>query len=554
MLRKISLQELPDNSLSFACLELAELLESQMTQSKGYYEKFSWTANKKQHAFYLFLQNPITRNIQHFGLRGAVGSGKSITAIAWFTEQLLKYPGMSVLAMRRTHAEVVASIYTQIKKFNMEYGIPARYKESKSSGPPEITFLNGSKWVFWSSESVVESTTTDTARGLGSTEYSGAFLEEADMIHEEAINTISQRLRQRSGVPVRLIAYVYNPPPETHWLYKKFMGDKESVPEAAKDDYHELHFTMEDNRENLPPGWIESQYAELRNRPALFKRMILGEYGPMMKGEPIYGKYFDHQLHIAKSSFIASWEKQQLYKDGPVCVNFDFGFVTPCITVFQDVQIGTFQQIRIFASWLGKNITLRPFAKYYKDIIDRLFPMAEIECYCDPAGKQADGRGVTKENALDVLRSVGFNPRSKPSDVAAGVDLIIELLSGVTKHKVMGLQPNIIVEPNLKYSSDIIMMLESGFTQDPKSSKFKPYDDDHFIHVSDSLRYGIIHRRSLKKIRNVRGEDPQRAGYVSRELEGAYLPEPLSEEGLRDMLGESPEYGAGYNFGNTMGY
>ena len=95
-------------------------------------------------------------------------------------------------------------------------------------------------------------------------------------------------------------------------------------------------------------------------------------------------------------------------------------------------------------------------------------------------------------------------------------------------------------------------MLEIGFAQDPSSKgAFKPYDDDYYIHYADSIRYGVIHRRSLKKTQSTTGgEDSQRSGWT-REIEGGYVNEPISEEGLRELLGESPTHTAGYNFGRA---
>ena len=550
--RKVSLQQLPEDSFSFACLELLELMRTQMAQSAVMYAKFSWTNNKKQLALKIFLANPLSNNIQHFGLRGSIGSGKSIAAIAWFVTQMLTYPGTRILGMRRTHGQLIASLYEQIKGFNFDYCIPATYKESKSSGPPQITYKNGSKWVFWSSESVVESTSTDTARGLGSQEYSGALLEEADMIHPEAINTVSQRLRQKSGVPVRLIAYVYNPPPTSHWIYKKFMT-KTSVADEAKDDYNELQFTMEDNRQNLPEGFIESMYREYRNKPSVFKRMILGEHGPEVKGTPIYGSYFDRKIHIAQSSFIENWEKRQLWKDGPLCLAFDFGFYRPALVVFQDVRIGTFQQLRVLCGWLGDSLTLKPFTKYYLDEITRMFPLAEIECYGDPAGNQKDGRGVTSETAFDVLRSLGLSPKSKPTDEGGGIDLIIELLTTLDKHHILGLQPAIIFDPR---AIEMIDMAETGFTQDEssKGGRLKPHDDNYYIHLADAWRYGVVHRRSLRKARSTTGAAnvPNRSEYARIDYEAGerpYQTETLSYRELSGMLGETPDQSAVYNFG-----
>src|SRR5262249_29449647 len=141
------------------------------------------------------------------------------------------YPGAKWLVMRRTHGQIMGSIWEQINDFNRQYHIPvARIRASKSQGPPEIVYPNGSKWVFWSSESVVDRTGGDTARGLGGTQYSGCTLEEPDRIHKEAVDTIPNRLREKSGVQTRVIFYSANPTPEGHWLHRMFRGDKDTRP------------------------------------------------------------------------------------------------------------------------------------------------------------------------------------------------------------------------------------------------------------------------------------------------------------------------------------
>lgn len=557
MIRQIKLQQLPDDSFGFACLELADQLDAKLEHSKGYYERFDWKSNIKQLTFYQFMRHPLTTDIQHFYCRGSIGSGKSTVVIAWFFEQMDNYPGSTILVMRRTHAQLISSCFTQIRAFNERYNIPAEYKESKSSGPPRIRYKNGSSWVFWSSEAAVEKTTSDTARGLGSTEYSGAFLEEADMIHPEAVDTVPQRMREQSGMPVRLIAYVANPTVESHWLHKRFKNFV-NIPYEARANYNELKFTMEDNRQNLPPGFIESQYSHYRHKPSLFRRMILGEPGPEVRGDPIYGPYFSRQLHVAKDSFIANWKTRSLWKDGPVCLSLDFGFRHPALVVWQDVQIGTFRQIRILGAWLGDSITLRVWMRYLLDELKILLPNAELLTFGDPAGKQSDGRGVTDENAFDVLKSLGLNPKGKSTDEAGGIDLIIELLKNVTNHPVLGIQPDIIIEPDEKYSGEIIAMFEVGFCQDPnsRSGLLKPFDDDYYIHLADGFRYGVVNRRSLRRPAGSAyaphfhpDSDPQRAGYASIIGGDPYLSQTMTYDELEGFLGEQSNTVANYNFG-----
>lgn len=533
------LQEVPHSPFGFVCREFSRLLDTSMSQSRGYYEKFDWSRNPKQQMLYDLLRNPPTHKVQHVLLRGSVGSGKSTAAIAWIYEILDHFPGAKALGMRRTHGQLIASLYQQILEFNRDFNIPSEKKESKTSGPPEIRYPNGSKWVFWSSESAVETTKTDTARGLGGTQYSVALLEEADMVHEEAVDTIPQRLREKSGVDVRVIFYNANPTPESHWLHKKFK--EKNVPDP--ENYHELHFTMEDNKHWLPPGYIESARDACKNKPALYRRMILGEWGPEIKGKPLYGPHFDRNFHIAKNSFIERWQRDQLWKDGPLMMGWDFGFRHPAVTLFQDVQIGSFRQIRVLLSELGDNITIRIFGKYVIDKIHQLFPNAEILSACDPAGKVKDARGVTDETAIDVLKSLGLNPVFRKSDIIYGVDLTIQLLQSTINHPLLGVQPEIVLEPDQRYTGDLLAMLELGYCQDPNSGDFKPYDDDYYIHIADSLRYGLIHRRRLKGNRTQLDRARENYQALNRMQNGLYIADPNA------LAFETGEQFASYNFG-----
>lgn len=540
MIREVRLQEIPKTAFAFACWELANTISTTLSRNKTYYQKFDWKKNLKQYALKLFLQNPPTKNIQHVGLRGSIGSGKSTAAIAIFHETLDAYPGATILVVRKTFGELKSSVFDAICDFYNRYGV----QYTKKEGPPaEISLPNGSKWVFKSSNSAIESTKSDTASGLKSTEYSGCFLEEADTIPIEMVDTVSQRLREPSGVPVRIILYVFNPTRDTHWIYKRFvLKVSERTGERLDNaiDYNELKFTMEDNRANLPPGFIEAMYAEYRQKPALFRRNILGDYGPEVKGDPIYGQHFDRTLHIARESFVNNWVRKQLWKDGPLCLCFDFGKRHPALVVFQDVQFGTFQQIRLLAGWIGDNVTLRNFAGFYLDVIERLFPNAELKCYGDPAGKQRDPRGVSEENAFDVLRTLGLQPTCKRTDESAAIEMIILLMTSIDKHRELGLQPGVVVEPDLQYSQDLMDMLEIGYAQDRETGKFKPVDDDNYIHLADAWRYGMVMRRSLRKL-GANAPSPSRdRDYVSmvQSSNGAWeLPDMPTFQELLDGTG-----------------
>lgn len=547
-------QEVPRDSRAFLCHGLARRMKAASSMSRLYFQKFDWTKNKKQLLMKNLLLNPPSNQIQHVLLKGSVGSGKSTAIIAWAFENVLnRYPGSKWLVMRRTHGQIMGSIWEQINDFNRDYGIPVeRIRSSKSAGPPEIVYPNGSKWVFWSSESVVDRIGGDTARGLGGTQYSGCTLEEPDRIHVEAINTIPNRLREKSGVQTRVIFYSANPTPVGHWLHRKFEGDSNTKP---TENMHSITMTMWDNIAWLPDGYIESQQEAYRDQPGLYRRMVLGQWGPELKGRPYYTNYFNREFHVSKISFIATWKEAERWKDGPVCLCWDFGQARPALVVFQDVSIGeTFRQIRVLAGFLGDHVTLRIFAKYYLDEIYKLLPGAEFLTYCDPAGKQNDPRGVTQETAIDVLRSLQLNPNFKKSEIKGGVDLIIKLLQETINHRLLGMQPAIIIEPNPLYTEDIVDMFDIGYAQEEETAKgeFKPHHDQYYIHLADAFRYGVIHRRRLDESNNLDSHRPAQYIRPSEDMLGAglYIATPMDMERILGpgWNGNPATQVASYNF------
>lgn len=523
--------------------------------SQGYYAKFDWTKNPKQQLLRDILRNPPSNRIQHILTRGSVGSGKSTGCIAWAFENVLdQYPGAKWLVMRRTHSQLKGSIWEQTCEFNRDYKIPVQSSHSSpNAGPPEIVYTNGSKWMFWSSAATVDQSGSgsDTARGLGGTQFSGCTLEEADRVHKETVDTIPNRLREKSGVQVRVIFYNANPTPEGHWLHQMFRTKDYSDPDSEyhREDYHEIHFTMDDNLHWLPPGYKESQIRYYRDKPGLYKRMVLGEWGPELRGTPIYGRYFRRDFHISNISYVESWVESKGWQNGPILLGFDFGYKRPALTVIQDVRIGNFTQLRFLMSFLGDSVTLRVFAKYHLDLIARLLPNAEILTFCDPAGAQSDGRGVTEENAIDVLRSLGLSPQYKKSDVQGGCDLIIKLLQEVNNHPLIGIQPAISVEPLPQYTEDLVSMFEAGYSQEEETTKgqFKPHHDQYYIHIADASRYPVIHRRRLDEERGIWARRQEQYRRLDESIlgSGLYVPTPVDME---ELFGESQQ-NAYYGFG-----
>lgn len=556
-IREVRLSEVPKDPYAYMVQRFTETLRETMAMSRVFYKNFDWTKNPKQKLLYDICSNPPSNRVQHIMLRGSVGSGKSIAAHAWALKTMDEYPGAHWLGLRNTHDEIITSIWTQIRKFLKHHQVP----HDAGKQPAYIELPNGSAWQFWSANAIVQTNTTDVAKGLGSTEFSGATMEEADSIMQAAVETVPQRLREASGVPSRFIFYPINPPPESHWLVRFFRENKQDNPL----EFHEIHMTMEDNRywlELEAPGYIETQYSIYGHRPALFRRMILGEYGPEAKGDPIFKDVFSRDFHVyqrkvdgqVRAPIIERWTEEQMWKLGPVCLCWDFGWNHPCLVVFQDRDYGRFDQIVILGAWLGDRELLRLFARYIMGRVQMMLPNAEFMSYCDPAGAQRSNQGISEQTAVDVLESLGMKPRYTRSDIEYGVNLIADLFASNYTFGRSGVQPLILVDDN-EFTQDIIDAFEIGYVQDPRGvleDKIRPLKDGRYDHIMDALRYGVIHRRKGKREDvTMRGIRAQRgSAFTKLHTDGEsgrfYVTDPrlLDEMSYHDGDGvPSPSYG-----------
>ncbi|MCK9355690.1 MAG: phage terminase large subunit [Dehalococcoidia bacterium] len=133
-----------------------------------------------------------------------------------------------------------------------------------------ITFPNGSEiWIGGLDEK-------DRTEKILGTEWSTIFFNECSQITHAAVEMALTRLAENSGL-VNKALFDCNPPNKKHWTYLKFVEKRDPSSKAmlAKpDDYGMMLMNPEDNRENLPEGYIEDVLGRLSQRNR--QRFLLG--------------------------------------------------------------------------------------------------------------------------------------------------------------------------------------------------------------------------------------------------------------------------------------
>ena len=456
-------------------------------------------------------------------LYGATRSGKTDGVIALFLDILLSYPGTRALGVRRTYTQLVDSLIDSVAgpgKFldRMGYEKGGDY-ELRGGDRPGLYFKNGSSWVFRSSERANKAG-EGKADNIGGTEYDLVLLEEADEIQEMYYSTIVGRMSGKSA-PARGIFIVENPPSEDHWTYNRFFKDRKDDPRG---NYLAIHFPTEDNKRNLPEGYIESLEEEYADSPALYRKFRLGLFTPAIKGRPIFKGYFTRKTHVSQKPL--TWNPDQ-----PLWRTWDFGFRRPAMVVAQeDKQTG---QIKWLRCHMGNEELLMPFARKMINNCKKWYPNAHFIDMCDQAGKRRSA--LSEKNEIQVLEGLGLRLKYRYSKIEYGVQLLYQELSYILP----GGAPAMIFDPN--HCGLLIDAFEFGYTQDPdaKDDVIKPVKDNRHDHVMDCCRYAVVLNREITN--QTVPKRVQKRLYRTMTDDGSY-----EQKVMRELTGRK---GPSYNFG-----
>ena len=217
--------------------------------------------NPKQEKF-------LTASKKYVGYGGARGGGKSWAVRTKATILALKRPGIKLLIIRRTYAELIAN---HVKPFKATYAELMRKKLVKfNKTEMEFTFFNGStiKFQYCDKES-----DTDALQG---SEYDVIFIDEATQLLESQMKDIVACCRGVNNFPKR-IYFTCNPGGRGHAYIKRIFITKSYNPGENPNDYEFIQAGVRDNKvlmknqpdyiaqlEALPPArrkaWLEGSW------------------------------------------------------------------------------------------------------------------------------------------------------------------------------------------------------------------------------------------------------------------------------------------------------
>lgn len=429
------------------------------------------------------------------GVRGPIGSGKSVGCCM---EILAKAAGQqpNAAGVRKSRWAVVRNTYGELRSTTIKtwqdwvpeeacpivYDAPIRgtLKQRQADGTTielEMLFMALDR--------------PDHVRKLLSLELTGAWINEAREVPKAILDGLTGRVGRYpnisdGGASWSGIIMDTNPPDDDHWWYKlaeegtprgwQFYAQPPALIYIEGKGYSPNHAA-----ENVRNHKLGYEYW-LRQVPGKtqewIKVYILGQYGNVQEGKPVYPEYND-DIHCSKFDL-------QPLKNLPLILGFDFGLTPACI-FGQVTPRGRLNAIdELVAVDMGIKQFLRDVLKphlqaNYKDMLGGIIVVG------DPAGNQR-AQNDDEATCLEEIKRAGFVDveGASTNSFIARREAVATYLTGLSDG-----QPNFLLSPKCK-------ILRRGFLGGYRYERVKVSSDERykdqpeknqFSHPHDGLQY-----------------------------------------------------------------
>lgn len=337
-----------------------------------------------------------------------------------------------------------------------------------------------------------------TARGW---ELNGAYLDEADLMPQDAIGYLGGRVQRAGDVKLRQskgVWFTFNKPDVDHFLYDwcedgGFEGDFEFFDQPGG-LLPGLPYRTNPDAENLknldPDYYVISAQGQ---KGWYVKRMIRNQWGASVSGEVVYQEFGDGSLHMSPLELEPG--PGQILKLG-----LDGGG-TPAAVIFGRDMLGrrvVYAELVLLDPYDPKQSTLATgvgptrFGKAILDLIQARFRGCRFEIgYGDPAAFYGADREAGEYSFMETVAHVtgiAIIPADS-NEIALRHDAVHGLLQQLAPDG----KPCLIVNPSCRW-------LRKGFTADYKWQEADPKQPGKRLvpqksktsHVHDALQYGML--------------------------------------------------------------
>lgn len=138
-----------------------------------------------------------------------------------------------------------------------------------------------------------------------------------------------------------------NPEDPEHWAFKRWFidpyQDEDGNPCEKDEDFHDIFFPAEDNKSNLPPGYLEGLKAVYGKNATEALRMIGGQWVSVPSGDSLFLEVYNEALHVRPLQEDSSIPDEGRFiipsPDHPIIVGVDSGLVHHAFVFLQRLPI-----------------------------------------------------------------------------------------------------------------------------------------------------------------------------------------------------------------------
>ena len=308
-----------------------------------------------------------------------------------------------------------------------------------------------------------------------------------------------------------------NPPGTMHWIaqmeeeaykdrgIKPIFSNRTICERDGSRQY--WHIATEENRDNLPPGYIESLQKQYRKNPAMYDRMLLGKFADAFDGQPVFHSFT--QEHAYRE---LPWVKGAYLVRG-----WDFGTTHSVIWSAYWENDGAEYWWDLLEYYAEQSDTDRQ-CRAVLELTNKVFPFwndrdicAGVKDYCDIAGTQKKAEG----SSIKVLATHGFFPGYSRMGLQESIALVNRLFEKKDRHG------NLIYRIDKMGCPRLYTALCGGYRYPNKGEPGYGSDEplkgeagNNYDHIADASRYPKINCMRLLRSPH---EDPEAAvGRLSR--------------------------------------
>jgi hypothetical protein len=342
------------------------------------------------------------------GIRGPVGSGKSVVSVMKLMKIAAKQPRSPIDNRRHARFAVIRNTYPELKTTTIKTfhaWIEPEVGRWQDEGPP-------TQWIITDEFEIevlfVALDRPKDVRKLLSLELTAAWINEAREVPKAVLDGLTARVgrfpdARHGGCIAPQIIMDTNSPDTDHWWFKLA---EENTPEGW--EFFSQPSGLSPHAENVEglasmPGGHVGYYtrASQGKDPNWVKVYVHGQYGFVLDGKPVYPEY-DDAIH---------YDERVVFNPRlPVYVGIDFG-LTPAALFANRTPMG---QYRAFDELVSEDMGARRFGELLRQRLVE-YGIEDPEAITgDPAG---DIRAQTDETTpFEMLAAVGVKAKPAPTN------------------------------------------------------------------------------------------------------------------------------------------